>query len=244
MIGTAILAMLAAGACIEVSGPAILARHLQAAIPELAGIDGAAEFGFAPAPGATRWIRKDSLASFASRHGVHLGAFGGVCVTRRTRILTAEEVLQAGRRALDNAGSSSVARLEVLDYSRLPAPEGELLLAARDLKPDALGVAIWKGRIRYETNRSVAFWARVRVFMDGLPISTPAAEGPAAIQAGEIVSVVSESGPVRIAVEAKALRSGRPGELIELEVVDGKRRLRARVAAPGQAVAIPQETKQ
>ena len=59
---------------------------------------------------------------------------------------------------------------------------------------------------------------------------------PIVVSRGEQVMVHYLSGPVILKTKARALEDGRVGERIRLEVIGSKRRLEARVDAPGRAV--------
>jgi flagella basal body P-ring formation protein FlgA len=61
---------------------------------------------------------------------------------------------------------------------------------------------------------------------------------PQAARAGETVTLVCESGAARIALEAQVLTAGRLGDVILVKSPLNGKRLRARLEAPGRAVAL------
>jgi len=61
---------------------------------------------------------------------------------------------------------------------------------------------------------------------------------PQAARPGETVTLVCESGAARIALEAQALTAGRLGDVILVKSLLNGKRLRARLEAPGRAVAL------
>ncbi|MBI5283289.1 MAG: flagellar basal body P-ring formation protein FlgA [Candidatus Solibacter usitatus] len=157
----------AAGACLLVAGERITAGDLAGFAPALARIPGGMDFGLAPQPGLTRTIGASELRRFASRHGVELSGveMTGVdtlCVRRPASPVARAAVEDALRRALPEE-----AKAELVDYSRMPVPDGVLefdsrhLLRSRDSPPGQ--AVVWRGRVRYGAARTVPFWAKVRV---------------------------------------------------------------------------------
>ncbi len=77
------------GACVTVDADRILAKDLTAVRAEFASVDGAAEIGFAPRPGVTRYFSAAEVAALARKWGVAAdGPSGGACFMRAA--LTAE----------------------------------------------------------------------------------------------------------------------------------------------------------
>jgi flagella basal body P-ring formation protein FlgA len=54
------------------------------------------------------------------------------------------------------------ARIEILEFSRLPAPEGELEFPLSGLRPTPAG-GFWSGFVRYSGSRRFLVWAKVKV---------------------------------------------------------------------------------
>ncbi len=81
-----------------------------------------------------------------------------VCVTRPTAVFTADRLLAAMQKELP------AAHIELLDFSRQPAPEGELAFPAAGLRQAATG-GYWSGYVTYGGRHHFTLWARVRVRM-------------------------------------------------------------------------------
>jgi len=159
-----LLAMPAAAAsCVAVDHDRIVAADVAAAIPGFASIAPDATLGFAPLAGARRLITGRELAAFAKREGVPLDTpAAGVCVERAAAPLTAERVAAGIRTAL----GADDARIEVLDFSREPAPAGEIVFPAAGLLLNPArtdGSAFWRGYVKYDGQHTLAVWARIRV---------------------------------------------------------------------------------
>jgi len=164
-------APLGGDACARVSGENIRVSDLTAVAPALAALPPDEVVGYTPAPGVRRVITRQELVRLAERHGVRLEAAAGACVERSTERLSKERLEAALRMALKDAASAGAPepRVEVLEFSRYPVPEGELEFARSALPaPPRAGTAvIWRGHVRYGGNRSVPVWARVRLMVSG-----------------------------------------------------------------------------
>ncbi len=176
----AILLMLSlAPGCLEVVDARITAGHLKALVSELAPINDGVEFGYAPAPGTTRWIRSAELADFSSKYGVGIEHVPEICVTRRAQVLTSESVESAIRRSLDRLIPGEKAHIEIIDYVRLPLPKGEIVFSPRGIYAAPKGAFLWRGKVEYDHNRSVPVWvtAKITVHRPALHARTAIAEG-------------------------------------------------------------------
>lgn len=162
----AVFPLFLATACLEVEGPRITAGLLAQAAPELAAIAGGTEFGYSPAPGATRWVRRGELSAFASSHGVALPAVPEVCVTRAARVLDAEEVRRALAQAVAEVAPGSQPGIEIVDFVRLPLPRGMLRFSRSKAQAAPDGTVLWHGRIEYDRSRSVPVWVRAKIQVD------------------------------------------------------------------------------
>lgn len=174
ILAALILAIHPAPACVQVSGESILVRDLAGAVPALAALPPDEVLGYTPAPGARRLVSRRELARLAERHGLRLEPGPGLCVERAARLLSREELEAALRAALKEAAPEGMpeARLELLEFSRYPVPEGELEFKRAGLPaPPRVGIpVIWRGRVRYGGSRSVPVWARVRLAVAGLGV--------------------------------------------------------------------------
>lgn len=150
----------AALACIGVDQDRILAGHLAVRAPAFAGLPPETEIALAPAPGSRRILGAAELRRLAMRHGLETGGTGEVCFERTVAPLEKARLEAALRAAwADRPGS-----FELLDYSRGPVPGGDLEFRLDGLAPaQPGGGALWRGRLRYGSGRSVPVWARVRM---------------------------------------------------------------------------------
>jgi flagella basal body P-ring formation protein FlgA len=94
----------------------------------------------------------------AASLGVPATPEGDLCVERPVSVLKPERLLAAMQKQLPEA------RIEILDYSRRPAPEGEIEFPLTGLRP-ALGGAFWNGSIRYGEDHKFTIWARVKALI-------------------------------------------------------------------------------
>jgi len=152
---------LSLAACIAVAPQSdrILARDIASAFPAIAAIDPAAEIAPAPAPGAARVFRANDLRLLAARfHIEDTAAVQPFCVARRVIPLDVSGLLAAMRRSLPDA------RLEILEFSHQPAPEGEIEFPLINLHAAANNVqtGFWTGDVRYAGSRRFGIWAKVK----------------------------------------------------------------------------------
>ncbi|HMD70438.1 MAG TPA: flagellar basal body P-ring formation chaperone FlgA [Bryobacteraceae bacterium] len=144
----------------------ILAADLASAFPPLAAVPPATEIAIAPAPGVARVFRAPDLRLLAARF--HLDAAPAadapICVERPVAPLDAPRLLAAMRKSLPDA------RIEILEFSRQPAPSGEIEFPAAGLHPASAGApgsqaatALWNGAVLYAGTRRFAIWATVTV---------------------------------------------------------------------------------
>ena len=60
-------------------------------------------------------------------------------------------------------------------------------------------------------------------------------QAPIMVKRGDIVTVTSQSGGIRVRISARALRDGTHGELVQLESLGSKEKFDARVIGPREA---------
>ncbi len=163
-----ILPMVFALACLAVEPGAdrILAGDLAPAFPTLAAVPPSTEIALAPAPGVARVFRASDLRLLAERF--HLDAVpeaaGPICVERPVAPLDAPKLLASMRKTLPDAS------IEIVEFSRQPAPSGEIEFPAAGLHATSTGVpgsrprtALWNGAVLYAGTRRFAIWATVIV---------------------------------------------------------------------------------
>lgn len=172
------IATLTFAACLAL-GPGssqILARDLAPAWPALRALAPDTPLTLAPLPGVARVFRALELRQLAARW--HLSQFPStpLCVTRPVKTLDAQRLLEAMRRSWPTAA------IEIVDFSRQPAPEGPLEFPRSALRREA-GAALWNGWIAYAENRRFHVWARVRITE-----SVPRVVAAADLQPGQAVT--------------------------------------------------------
>ncbi|HXG35176.1 MAG TPA: flagellar basal body P-ring formation chaperone FlgA [Bryobacteraceae bacterium] len=161
---------LAWGGCVAVEADRIRAADLARAVPAFAAAPPEAELGYAPAPGARRYVRASELARWGVRLGVRLPQPASVCFERRIEALNGEQV----RAAMEHALKDPQVRIEVMEWSRQPVPAGTLEFPisglARPPVSDGAAPVLWKGWVRYGSSRRYPVWARVRVRSNGVRV--------------------------------------------------------------------------
>jgi hypothetical protein len=245
-----------AGNCQVVAGNRILGRDLAAAVPELVGLD--PEAGIAPAPlaGVERVLHTEEVARIALDHALPPpGRTIEACFVRKTSILTPEQLALAIEQAFgaDRAGPPSQVpslasqvpshvpsyvppqvpnRVEILDFSRYPVPEGKLEFPGGALAASG----VWHGRVVTPEGRSVPVWVRVKVndAVTGSPVPLGPSAGEREVNRGDPVQVRVSSGRATISFDSVAESSGRKGDMVLVTSPDKRRRLLARVEEKGK----------
>jgi hypothetical protein len=148
------LPLLAAAACLVLAPQAerITARDLLPAWPEAAALPAATELGFAPMPGAQRIYRAGELLRLAARYNL-APPHGTICVERASQALDRPRLLAAMLRTLPEA------HIEIVEFSRLAAPAGELEFPRGGLQAGGR----WSGYVRYGRERRFPVWAQVKL---------------------------------------------------------------------------------
>ena len=158
------LALFALSGCLAVSPASgdIRSGDLAPAVPGMAGLPADTVVGPAPAPGVMRVFRAPELRMLAARFRFDPPPPEEICVTRPVFRLDPDRLREAMRRSLPDA------RIELVDYSRQPAPEGELefpLTGLRAARNGAANAVLWVGDVRYGGNRRFGVWARAKVMV-------------------------------------------------------------------------------
>jgi len=152
---TVAMSCAAAHACAVVEGAKITARDLAAAAPIFASLDPAMVIAPAPIPGVRRVMNSEELARIARANGIAAGSLAELCFERPTTTLTADELLPLLQGAVGIEG----ARVEILDFTRTAVPRGTLEFSRAGLD----GNGLWRGRVKYDDNRTASIWVKVRV---------------------------------------------------------------------------------
>lgn len=157
---SAIIALRAA--CVPVRSGKITAGDLAKVETIFAGVPPNTVIALAPAPGARRLFSVMELSRIAERNHISPPA-QEICVEYPTAVLTNETVL----RALTSAVGLDSAKIDLIDFSRYPVPEGTMSFPRSGLHapPNATAdsVALWQGRVSYGNGRFATVWARVRL---------------------------------------------------------------------------------
>jgi hypothetical protein len=233
-----------AGNCQVVAGSRILGRDLAAAVPELAGLDPEAAIAPAPLAGVERVLHTEEVARIALEYALPPpGRTIEACFVRKTSILTPEQLNITVQLALrpDRAERTPVPfhvppqvppRVELLDFSRYPVPDGTLEFPRGALTASG----VWHGRVMTPEGRSVPVWVRVKVTdpVTGSPIPLGPSPGEREVNRGDPVQVEVSSGRATIAFDSVAESSGRKGDMVLVTSPDKRRRLLARVEEKGK----------
>jgi flagella basal body P-ring formation protein FlgA len=237
--------------CRPIDTAEVRGRDVAAAIPAFVTLPPETVFGTMPPPGNRKTFRPAELLSLARRYAIALESAPEICFEWATGPLKRERVLSAMQDALQVPG----ARIEVLETSLDPAPDGVLEFLRSNLgtpaSPDPRVAVIWRGDVIYGGGRRYRIWARVRISVPcerliavaalkaGVPIlagqvrPVPSAcfpeKGSAAVSAGETVGLVLQ----RAVAAGAEIRGGmlappydvQRGEMVEVEVVSGTTRL-------------------
>jgi flagella basal body P-ring formation protein FlgA len=151
-----LLALLAV-ACLPVAGPNITAQEIAAAVPGFTPSEATIFFSYAPTPGVQRVVHPAELQQFLM-HQQFTGTIPthDVCFERPTTVLT-EGVLKKAMQDVLGTG----AHIELVDWSRFPAPPGQLVFPRSDLGTPP--IALWRGYVQYDGTKKFPIWARVKL---------------------------------------------------------------------------------
>jgi len=186
------IATLTLAACLALStGSAqILARDLAPAWPALRMLDSDTPLAQAPIPGVARVFRPLELRQLAARWHLGEAPTRGICAEWPVKTLDPKRLLDAIHR------SRPTAAIEIVDFSRQPAPEGPLDLPQSALRHEA-GTALWNGWIEYAENRRFHVWVRVRI-TESVPrvVATAGLEPGRPVTASQVIALTRQEFPV------------------------------------------------
>jgi len=183
------LSALLLAACLPLTGDGdqIVAADLAAAEPGFRALPPQTSLGVAPIPGTRRVFSVPELETLAGRYRLSLVEERPVCLERTLSPLDPSRLQSAMQDALGLAE----ARIEIVEYSRYPAPRGAIEFARADLAPPpparVQAPVLWKGVVRYGAERRFAIWARVRILVrvECIVAAQPLAAGRA-IETGQL----------------------------------------------------------
>jgi flagella basal body P-ring formation protein FlgA len=233
--------------CLPVGGGRILARDMARGWPEFAAVDPETPLAYAPVPGVRRVFGGAELGRLAARYGLAAPA---------DPLCFAVPMAEVGRERMEKAMAAAFpeARISISEFSRYPAPEGELCFPREGLQGGGAAGApsLWKGYVRYGQGRRFAVWARVRVecpirqvravetLRAGEPVKAGQVRveevagtpfGPARAQSeGEVVGRVPRrpipAGAIVLAGQLSEAREVARGDMVEVQVAGGAAHLR------------------
>ena len=221
------LAAMAIAGCLAVSANSdkVEARDFAPEFAGLAVLPPDTPLALAPLAGERRVFRVAELQRMALRLGIASKPETDICVERRTARLEASDALAAMRRVLPEA------RLEIIELSRLPVPEGGLEFPLSGLRQGQAG-ALWSGWVKYAGGRRFPVWARVRaVVTETVVVAVAALRARAAIPGSDLRvetrEAFPENGAFAASIEEVAGRVARravgPGTPIRREWLDPPR---------------------
>src|SRR5690242_11732999 len=116
------LPVLLLAACLPLTGDGdrIRPEDLARGEPGFAALPADAILGYSPAPGAHRTCSVAELGRLALRYGLTIEPKAEICLERSVRAITPADMLPVMRASL----SLPEGRIEFVEYSRYPAPEG------------------------------------------------------------------------------------------------------------------------
>jgi len=235
------LAAFALAVCLAVQTTSdhILAGDLAATYPEWSSVPPDTPLALAPAPGVRRIIGVAELRRMAQHWKLGIAPEGEICVTRPAAPVGPERMLSAMRRELPDA------RIEILETSRQPAPEGELQFPLAGLRQTPAG-GYWTGYVVYAGKQRFAVWARVKVRVttarvmaaETLAAGVPAEPSQLRLETGEELphaGYASEIGEIAGRVPRRTIPAGTAlratwfeapkavlrGETVQVQVVQG-----------------------
>ena len=154
------LASFALAGCLAVGAGSdyILAKDLAPAFPALADLAPDTPLAPAPFPGVSRVFRVAELLRLAARLAVQPAPENDICVLRPVGVLDDARIRDAMKKELPEA------RIEILEFSRQPAPEGTLEFPVTGLQQGPAG-GYWHGFVPFGLNHRFAVWAKVKVLV-------------------------------------------------------------------------------
>lgn len=186
------IAPLTFAACLALSpgSSQILARDLAPAWPALGALAPDTPLALAPMPGVARIFRPLELHQLAVRWHLSQAPGTQLCVARPVKTLSHERLLEAMRRSWPTAA------IEILDFSRQPAPDGLLEFPKSALRREA-GAALWTGWITYAENLRFRVWARVRI-TESVPrvVATADLQPGRPVTASQVSAVTRQEFPI------------------------------------------------
>jgi flagella basal body P-ring formation protein FlgA len=158
----------------------VVARDLTPGFPGLAAVNPETPLAPAPLAGAQRVFRVAELRRLALGLKVEASPEQDICVERKTSPLDPAKALEVLRRQLPQA------RIEIVEYSREPVPEGDLEFPLAGLRGTPAD-GFWSGWVRYAGGRRFPVWAKVKAVVSETRVVAAGALVPGRpIEAGQL----------------------------------------------------------
>jgi flagella basal body P-ring formation protein FlgA len=143
--------------CVAVSAASdrIVAGDLAPVSPAFAALAPDAMIGWAPGPGVRRDFPVAELRRVATRLGAPALPETGACFERTVTPLDPSRILGVIQPQVPEGP------VMLVDFSRAPVPEGELVLPRNSMRRAPGNTYLWSGYVRYAGNRRFRLWARV-----------------------------------------------------------------------------------
>jgi len=143
-----------AAACLPIEAPQdqITAADLARGLPEWSAVAPDSAVALAPVPGVVRVLHVSDLRRLASRFHVDTSPSADLCFQRPVAVVPPSRMLPVMQARLPDA------RIEILEGSRVPAPDGTLEFPLAGLRP-----GYWYGYVTYGAGHRFVVWARVNV---------------------------------------------------------------------------------
>jgi flagella basal body P-ring formation protein FlgA len=185
---------LVAAACVSIPGAHITAEDLARAVRSFTPLDPAAVVASAPLPGTVRVFHSAELGRMLALLNPSAGMPpGDICFERPVAHLSEAVVLKAMRGAV-----GTTAKIELVELSHLPAPEGEIVFPRESLGSSP--IALWRGFVLYDDDKKFQIWARVKVRVPVTRmIAVEALQQGKPIRASQIILETADSAPGELA---------------------------------------------
>jgi flagella basal body P-ring formation protein FlgA len=149
--------------CELVSGDQIFGADLARALPVFSAMPRDAVIGYSPVPGARRILQFAELKRIGIQYAIPVPADARACFEWKVQPITEDAV----RAAIRESVKAPEARVEILEMSKAPAPEGQLVFPQTGLSAatntDPSTPVTWRGYVQYQSPRRFSVWARVKV---------------------------------------------------------------------------------
>jgi flagella basal body P-ring formation protein FlgA len=149
--------------CEFVNGDQIFGADLARALPAFSAMPRDAVIGYSPAPGSRRILQLPELSRIGAQYGVQVPADSRACFEWKLQHVTEDAVRAAIHESLKNPA----ARVEILEMSNAPVPQGKLVFPSTGLSAagntDPSTPVTWRGYVVYQSARRFSVWARVRM---------------------------------------------------------------------------------